>query len=97
MSATARQSVYAKMSPRQSVVHALTAYDRANAHRKSHNRFFIGIALNALHDAEADMPDASVLDLIEPFCGRVLGFLIRELGLSDVATVGKRGDLEVVS
>jgi hypothetical protein len=94
---TARQGMYAKLAPRDAVAHALTAYDRKMAHRKDHNHLFIGIALRALYEAHEDMPSAILVDLVEPFSGRLLGFLLKELGLNDRYTVGRRGDLEEIA
>jgi hypothetical protein len=91
-----RAGMYAKLGPRDAVAHALTAYDRRMSRSKHHNPYFIAHALRALNDAHGDNPGADLLGLIEPFSGRLLGFLIRELGLSDVAQVGRRGDLEMV-
>lgn len=89
----ARVSMYAKMAPRDAVVHALTAYDRKCANRKGHNPRFIGIALIALNDAHADNPAATLPDLVGIYCGRLLGHLLRELSLTDRYEVDRWGDM----
>jgi len=93
----ARSGMYAKLEPRDAVAHALTAWDRKRANRKDHNPRFIGIALIALNDAHAANPSASLPELVEPFSGRLLGFLLKELGLDDRFEVNRWGDMAEVS
>lgn len=95
--AQVRLEMYAKMTPRDAVVHALTAYDRKMANRKSHNPLFIGIALRALHELEEETPDAGFEEILGIYSGRLLGSLIKELGLADRYTVGRWGDLEAIA
>lgn len=71
------------MDKHNKLVSALTEWDTKQSKKAGHNRYFLGIALNALHalhDIESELPNATAQELAkEAFEGRLLTFVLSYL------------------